>query len=106
MLVRLLDNARRADPSGRPVEVALGIADDVVTVSVTDHGPALAPGELEAVFDAFAQGRQDGPGLGLRLARQIVTAHGGRMWATRPAGGGATFAFALPRVARPTGRVT
>jgi signal transduction histidine kinase len=108
VLFTLLDNARRVSPADRPVEVVLGADDAGVTVSVTDHGPGLAPGEAEAAFAKFARSRTTGPGgagLGLFVARQIVTAHGGRIWAGPHADGGATFTFTLPRTAQPADRV-
>jgi signal transduction histidine kinase len=77
-----------------------------VRVSVRDTGPGLPEGEIERVFDRFFQGapartRSDGSatkgaGLGLTIARGLVQAHGGRMWAESRPGAGATFFFTLP----------
>jgi two-component system, LuxR family, sensor kinase FixL len=67
-----------------------------VRVSVTDHGPGLSAADLERVFEPFVTTKSEGMGLGLTVCRSIITAHGGRLWATNNAGGGATFHFTLP----------
>ena len=60
---------------------------DQVEISVTDSGPGLAP---------FVTTKPDGMGIGLSICRSIVDAHGGRLWASVPADGGATFHIVLP----------
>jgi len=72
-------------------------------LSVTDSGPGIPPEDRERVFERFwradkARARAEGgTGLGLAIARQLVEAHGGRIWtAPGPGGRGATFAFVLP----------
>jgi two-component system sensor histidine kinase MprB len=85
----LLDNAVKWSPSGGVVELALH--DGVLTVR--DHGPGFAPGDLEHVFERFyradhARGTP-GSGLGLAIVRQAAEAHGGSVEATNAPGGGA-----------------
>ena len=66
---------------------------------VTDHGKGLPTEELTRIFDKFYRsGGTPGPGLGLglTLARGIVEAHGGKIWATATPGGGLTVQFTLP----------
>jgi signal transduction histidine kinase len=69
---------------------------------VRDTGPGIAPADLPFVFDRFwradrSRSRDDGSaGLGLAIARQLVEAHGGRIWAESQPGQGATFSFTLP----------
>jgi len=69
---------------------------DNVHVSVSDSGTGIAPGMLEQVFDAFFTSKEHGLGLGLAVCRTIVTAHGGRLWASNNLTTGATFHFVLP----------
>ena len=73
-----------------------------VVVSVTDSGPGIAPEHLAQVFNPYWQAGQTarlGAGLGLAIAKGIVEAHGGRIWATSTPGSGSTFAFSLPPLA-------
>jgi signal transduction histidine kinase len=66
---------------------------------VSDTGPGIAPEQLVSVFDRFWQaerGDRKGLGLGLAIARGIVEAHGGRIWAESAPGRGSTFFFTLP----------
>jgi signal transduction histidine kinase len=73
-----------------------------VTVSVEDDGPGVPPGERERVFERFhrtdsARSRDaGGSGLGLAIAREIVEAHGGRIWIEGSPLGGARVLFELP----------
>jgi signal transduction histidine kinase len=69
---------------------------DYVHISVSDCGAGIAPEKLEQVFDAFYTSKPHGLGLGLAVCRTIITAHGGKVWATNNAAGGATFHFTLP----------
>lgn len=68
-------------------------------VLVIDHGCGIPAGGLERVFEPFFTTRKDGIGLGLALCRQIVCAHGGRLWAQHNAGRGSRFRFTVPTVA-------
>jgi two-component system sensor histidine kinase KdpD len=68
-------------------------------VSVSDHGKGIPNDELTRIFDKFHRSRGSsgsGLGLGLTLARGIVEAHGGKIWATPTPGGGLTVEFTLP----------
>jgi signal transduction histidine kinase len=69
---------------------------DAVEVAVTDHGHGIAPERLPKLFESFFTTKEQGMGLGLSIARSIVEAHGGRIWATSDNGRGATFRFTLP----------
>jgi len=105
VLLNLLSNALRHTPSGGQVWVRAHQTGDEVRVSVLDDGEGIPPAELPHVFERFyradrARSREaGGTGLGLTIARSLVQAHGGRMWAESPpqAGGqGSVFTFALP----------
>jgi signal transduction histidine kinase len=72
--------------------------------SVVDSGPGIAPEDLDRLFEKFWQRRRRdtrGVGLGLAIARGIVEAHGGRIWAESTLGSGSTFYFTLPVATRP-----
>jgi C4-dicarboxylate-specific signal transduction histidine kinase len=71
-------------------------ASDGVLVTVQDSGPGLHPESVDHLFDAFYTTKPGGLGMGLSICRSIVDAHGGRIWASRTAGPGATFQFTLP----------
>jgi len=66
-------------------------------VFVADTGPGIAPEMVERLFEPFASGKPGGMGIGLSISRNIVEAHGGRMWAQANVDGGATFSFSLKR---------
>ena len=104
----LIDNARSFSPPGGAVRVSLRPERGEVVAAVEDDGPGVPPDNLETVFERFYTSRPPGAafggnsGLGLSIARQIVEAHGGRVWAenrTDDAGAvlGARFLVALPR---------
>jgi C4-dicarboxylate-specific signal transduction histidine kinase len=65
-------------------------------VAVQDSGPGLNPESFDRLFDAFYTTKPRGMGMGLSICRSIVEAHGGRIWASRTAGPGATVQFTLP----------
>jgi signal transduction histidine kinase len=67
-----------------------------VLVTVQDSGPGLDPESVDRLFDAFYTTKPGGMGMGLSICRSIVGAHGGRIWASRTTGPGATFQFTLP----------
>ncbi len=72
-----------------------------VRVSVLDDGPGIPAGELESVFDKFVQSSRTrsgagGTGLGLAISREIVSAHGGRIWAEVRPEGGSRFVIEVP----------
>jgi C4-dicarboxylate-specific signal transduction histidine kinase len=69
---------------------------DELRVSVKDSGRGLDLQHAEKIFDAFFTTKPNGLGMGLAISRSIVEAHGGRLWATRNVGPGATFQFTLP----------
>lgn len=102
VLLNLLSNAIRHTPKGGSIRF-LGRRDasDELLLSVCDSGPGLHPDELERVFDRFyradeARTSEGGAGLGLAIAKALVEAHGGRIWAENAPTGGACFHVALP----------
>jgi PAS domain S-box-containing protein len=67
-----------------------------VLISVEDRGAGFRPEDSERLFEAFFTTKRHGMGMGLRISRSIVEAHGGRLWATSDKGHGATFHCVLP----------
>jgi signal transduction histidine kinase len=108
VLFNLLDNAVRFTPSGGRVCVSAWGHNGSVDVAVRDTGPGIAAEHLPRLFDRFyrvdtARSRDEGgTGIGLAIARSVIEAHGGRIWADSEPGQGSTFTFELP-VADPTG---
>jgi signal transduction histidine kinase len=105
VLINLIDNAIKFTPAhGLVVVKASRAATDpsAVYVSVTDTGRGITADALPQIFDRLYQdpnavdGNRAGLGLGLYLAKEIVTLHGGRMWVASDAGSGNTFSFTLP----------
>jgi len=91
-------------PGGGTVTVVVAREGDDVHVSVTDRGIGISPEELDQVFNLFYRspdpraGHVGGLGLGLYISREIVTRHGGKLWA-ESAGEGSTFHVTLPLAA-------
>ncbi|HEX9682628.1 MAG TPA: HAMP domain-containing sensor histidine kinase [Acidimicrobiales bacterium] len=98
VLTNLITNAAKNSPPDRPVEVVGIRRDDGIEIEVRDRGRGLDPAMADHVFEKFARGSDtvEGSGLGLSIARSIVEAHGGRIWAEDGDGGGAVFRFVLP----------
>lgn len=109
VLYNLLHNAFRHTPADGTIVIRAVDAGAEVQVSVADTGEGIPPEELPQIFERFhrrdeARSRnQGGSGLGLSIAKGIVEAHGGRIWAESTPGQGATFTFSLPKAeaARP-----
>lgn len=99
VLINLIFNALEAmRESPRRVITLRTVANaaGTVTVSVADTGRGLSEADADRVFEPYYTTRDDGLGLGLRVSRTIVEAHGGRIWVTSLPGAGATFCFSLP----------
>ena len=102
VLSNLIGNAIKFTPAGGSIEVRARAAAGEVRFSVADTGPGVGADEISRIFEPFWRGRnarRDGIGLGLTIARWLVEAHGGRIWAENADGGGAVFHFTLPQVA-------
>ncbi len=112
VLSNLLSNAVRHTPDGGRVTMSVTADSAEATVEVRDTGPGIADEDLPYVFERFWRGEaartHDGSGstgLGLAIAKALVEAHGGRIWAEN-ASEGAVLSFALPLATAATNRST
>lgn len=104
VLTNLVGNAIKFTPPEGHVKIQATKSDEpgFVTMSVSDTGPGIPTEDLDLVFDrlfqgsAIAQRNRKGFGLGLYIASELVTLHGGRIWATSRLGAGSEFNFTLP----------
>ncbi|WP_454725196.1 MULTISPECIES: PAS domain-containing sensor histidine kinase [Cupriavidus] len=100
VLINLLMNAVQAmDAAGgrRRLWVSTSAADERhVQVAVRDSGKGIAPEDAGRLFNAFFTTKAEGMGMGLSICRSIIEAHGGRIWAESPPGGGALLQVLLP----------
>lgn len=95
----LLDNAIKNTPEQGEIQVsARNIVNKTVEIAIADSGPGIPPEQLPYVFKRFQQpaGLRSGSGLGLAIAREIVTAHNGKIEAFSNPGEGARFVVTLP----------
>ena len=99
-ITNLLDNAAKFDNSAEPIEISVANG----RVAVRDHGPGIAPEDLDLVFDRFyravAARSQPGSGLGLSIVTEVAAAHGGTTFAANHPERGAIVGFELPIVNR------
>ena len=99
VLSNLIGNSIKFTSEGGAITIRAELADREVRFSVTDTGSGIAADEVPHIFERFWQARKTarlGAGLGLAIAKGIVEAHGGQIWAQSEAGKGSTFFFTLP----------
>ena len=97
VIANLVANALHHTPAGGVVSIAVSPSDQQTTVTVSDTGPGISPEDLVKIFDRFYKGATSrGSGLGLTIARNLVTAHGGEIRADCQPGQGTTITFTLP----------
>ena len=102
---QLIDNAVKYSPHGTPISISAALEGDQVVTRVSDQGRGISAAELPRIFEKFYRakdlGNKDlrnqvpGAGLGLAIARAVVTAHGGTIWAENKPGAGSVFCVAL-----------
>jgi signal transduction histidine kinase len=98
VLSNLLANALKVTPRGGTISVGVDAPNDEVVFFVKDTGPGIDATELPNLFERYwrsPSAAYKGAGLGLSIARGIVDAHGGRIWAESQLGSGSTFYFSL-----------
>jgi two-component system, OmpR family, sensor histidine kinase KdpD len=100
VVVNILDNAIKYSPVETELSLKALRKQDELHVSVRDQGEGIPQNEINAIFDQFYRGKTSqaikGTGLGLTICKEIINAHGGRIWAESELGHGTTIAFTLP----------
>jgi signal transduction histidine kinase len=99
VLANLVGNAVKFTSPGGTVLLRLARHETELQFTVEDHGSGIPADQLSAIFERFSRASQidrRGLGLGLYIARSIVDAHGGRIWAQSELGRGSSFHFTLP----------
>jgi two-component system, OmpR family, sensor histidine kinase VicK len=97
VISNLLSNAIKFTKEGTITAAAVP-NDNEIVVSITDTGPGIDSQILPRLFTKFATKSTTGTGLGLFISKNIIEAHGGKIWGKNnyPEGNGATFGFSLP----------
>ena len=102
VLNNLVSNALKYSPAGEPVSVGIGRQSNQAVIWVRDRGQGISEKDQQFIFNRFYRvdsengSSIEGLGLGLYIAHEIVTRHGGRMWLESKPGEGSTFYFSLP----------
>jgi two-component system sensor histidine kinase EvgS len=102
VLHNLVENATKYSPKGGEVRIFVHYQDTQLVIGVSDQGIGIPPEDQPRLFQSFqrlgVQNKYDiaGVGLGLRVCRILVEAHGGRIWVESEKGKGSTFFFSLP----------
>jgi two-component system sensor histidine kinase KdpD len=108
-LAYVLENAAQYTPCDEPISVSAEFVNQQLVVCVRDHGPGILPDDLPHLFARFyrghaSSGRRSGTGMGLWIARGLLAAENGQIWAENHPDGGAQFTLAVPSSAAPPGR--
>jgi signal transduction histidine kinase len=98
VLMNLILNAIDAmKDGGGDLTITSGEGEETeLLIAVSDTGIGLPTENPDQIFESFVTTKRDGTGLGLPISKSIVESHGGRLWAERRAGPGASFCFVLP----------
>jgi PAS domain S-box-containing protein len=101
VLINVLQNARKYSPPTAPISVRVTVDGEMVSVAVQDHGMGIPAEDLSRIFERFHRGANVdrnivGLGIGLYVAREIVTALGGGITVDSESGKGSTFTISLP----------
>lgn len=96
LFLNILLNAAHALAPGGEATIALQVAASGIQVTIRDNGAGIPPERLESVFDPFYTTKVDGTGLGLSVARQIASAHGGQIHIESSVGEGTSVVIGLP----------
>jgi signal transduction histidine kinase len=96
LVINAMDAMAGAVSGRREVTCSTSVDAGSAKISIADSGPGIPPDKLKKIFEPFFTTKGDGMGMGLSIARTIVEAHGGRIWAENQTAGGAVFHVSLP----------
>lgn len=102
VLNNLVHNAIKHTPQGGLIKIQIENEGDKILIKVEDDGYGIHDSEINLIFERFYKGKKQtaskdtGSGLGLAIAREIIEAHGGKIWVQSTMGKGTTFFFTLP----------
>lgn len=96
VILNLVMNAVQAMPDGGVVRVEVQADESRIFIDVHDQGPGIDPHDIERIFDPFFTTKEGGSGLGLSVAHQILTQHGGALTVARNSKEGASLRITLP----------
>jgi two-component system sensor histidine kinase KdpD len=100
-VAHLLENAAQYAPAGTGIDVSAGVSNNELRITVRDRGPGIDPADLPHLFERFYRGvaartRASGTGMGLWIARGLLAAERGHVWADNCPDGGAELTVAIP----------
>jgi two-component system, LuxR family, sensor kinase FixL len=97
LIVNGMDAVAQEPPARRSILVRTRSSPEgAAELAVIDSGQGIKPDRLPRLFEPFYTTKPNGMGMGLSIARTIIQAHGGRIWAENDPAGGAVFRIALP----------
>jgi signal transduction histidine kinase len=97
LMMNAIEATRGIDEGSRELTVAShNYQSGEIVISVRDSGVGIDPNKLDQIFNPFFTTKPSGMGMGLAISRSMIETHGGRLWAARNEGPGATFQFSLP----------
>jgi two-component system sensor histidine kinase KdpD len=104
-VAHLLENAAQYTPTDTSIQVTAGVTEEGLIIKVRDHGPGIKPTDLPHLFERFYRGtaaksRASGTGMGLWIARGLLAAEQGRVWAENCPDGGAQFTIVVPTLVK------
>jgi signal transduction histidine kinase len=100
VFINLLNNAIKYTPESKEIKVRTVNLEKEIMIEITDAGEGVAPDNLDKIFDKFTRvtaEKKEGTGLGLPIAKDIVSLHKGRIWVKSELGKGSQFYFTLPK---------
>jgi signal transduction histidine kinase len=101
LIVNAMDAMSNLPVDQRKLAIVTMRVEKSAEVSVSDTGPGVPPDKLKEIFAPFFSTKEEGMGMGLSIARTIIEAHGGQIWAENQAGRGAIFHIRLPLATLP-----
>jgi signal transduction histidine kinase len=102
VIINLLHNAIKYTPAGGNINIKLLGSENEVRFEIIDSGPGIPRNDFDKIFDKFERiivEKQEGTGLGLPIAKDIVELHKGKIWVESEVGKGSRFIFTIPRKA-------